>query len=174
MANKRCMPRSQNGYATVNSLYTTEHAQTAYDILASGKTIADVCAAIGISKRTYHTWLDAHAEFVDMTEAGRVAGEAYWREVARENMANPDFRESLYNSYMCNTYNVTKNGTAAIKLCAPTLMESYQKLLDMLGRAEIDSKQAGELAKVLLDGATIKERTELSDKVAELEKLLKG
>lgn len=66
--------------------YRKEFAKNAADILASGKSKAAVCSALGISRRTLYDWCSLHPEFSEAIDLGMQKCQEYWEDIGEHGI----------------------------------------------------------------------------------------
>lgn len=71
---------------TIISKYKIEHCKKAIEILASGKSLAAVCAQLDITRTTLYEWKNIHPEFRKAIEKGLQKCQAYWEEIGENGM----------------------------------------------------------------------------------------
>ncbi len=66
--------------------YNKEYAKKAEEILATGKSLAAVCAHFGIARSTLYEWRNNHAEFRDSLDCGIQKCQAYWEDIGMDGI----------------------------------------------------------------------------------------
>lgn len=66
--------------------YKKEYPKKAEEILATGKSLAAVCAALDISRQTLYEWRDTHAEFREALEKGLQKAQAIWEQIGEDGI----------------------------------------------------------------------------------------
>jgi hypothetical protein len=61
--------------------YKNEHCKKAEEILATGRSLAAVCAKLNIARCTLYEWKESHPEFKEALERGLQKCQAYWEEL---------------------------------------------------------------------------------------------
>ena len=150
-------------------LFKQEYIERAYEMLSGGKSIQEVCTEFFVVEDTFMNWRRLNDELDTAVKLGTQAGIAYWLNYGRKRLDDPDFNESAFNTYLGRVYGIGKMKAKRIDLRADKIVDSYKKLLEIVSEGKIDSKASTELSKLLLAGATLKEHTELSDKIESLE-----
>jgi len=149
--------------------YKEEYVEQAYEILSSGKSMQELNTAFFVTEDTITNWRRLHDDFDNAIKLGRQAGIAWWLNHGRERMHDPDFNNAAFNTYLSRVYGIRMNKAKKIDLRAEKIVDSYKRLLEIMSGGDLDSKEATDLSKVLLNGATLVEHTELSDKMKALE-----
>ena len=67
------------------TLYKEWMTLKCFDIMAQGRTVNTVCAAIGICKSTFYVWCKEYPEFMDAHKKGQAAGLAYWERATHDH-----------------------------------------------------------------------------------------
>ncbi|HEY5236497.1 MAG TPA: hypothetical protein VIJ14_09990, partial [Rhabdochlamydiaceae bacterium] len=63
-----------------------EYAKTAHEILAMGKSLAAVCAALDVSRQSIHNWRKEQTEFNDAIERGLQKSQAHWEDIGMDGV----------------------------------------------------------------------------------------
>lgn len=163
------MPNKRSMGNRASSKYKEEYVDVAIDFLSEGKSTHELCAKLKIGQTTFYDWQAVHEEFRDAVDIGLENGIAYWLEYGRQNMENPEFNESAFSNYLGRVYGITKQKRSRVDLRAGSLGESFSKLLDAVANAQVSTKETKELSGVLMDGVSISEHTELTNKLKALE-----
>lgn len=66
--------------------YKKEYPKKAEEILAQGKSLAAVCAALDIARQTFYEWKDQHPEFKESIEKGLLKAQAAWEEIGKDGI----------------------------------------------------------------------------------------
>ena len=147
----------------------------AYNILAQGDGMASVCAALNITSSTYTAWLNEKPEFKSACSRGRMLGAEWWEKTGKNHLADKDFNDRLYNTRIGQLYwREYKAGHVLIpKLAkAKTYTAKGDAIIEALANGEITPDNALKCAQTVMAGATLKEKTELEERLVEIEKSL--
>ena len=158
-----------NRFGTTGLLFKEEYIERAYELLSAGKSIQEVCTEFFVIDDTFRNWRRLYPELDNAVKLGTQAGIAYWLNYGRARLDDPDFNESAFNTYLGRVYGIGKMKAKRIDLRADKILGSYQRLLEAMSDGKIDPKETADLSRLLLAGATLKEHTELTDKMQELE-----
>lgn len=66
--------------------YKEEFCDIATEILASGKSLAAVCAKLDIARPTLYEWRDTYPEFRNAISRGLDRCQAYWEEIGHSGI----------------------------------------------------------------------------------------
>lgn len=66
--------------------FKNEYCKKAEEILATGKSLAAVCAKINIARSTLYEWKDTYPEFKESLERGLQKCQAYWEEIGLDGV----------------------------------------------------------------------------------------
>jgi hypothetical protein len=66
--------------------YKKEYPQKAEEILATGKSLAAVCAQLDISRETLYAWKESHPEFKEAIKKGLLKAQAVWEEMGENGI----------------------------------------------------------------------------------------
>jgi hypothetical protein len=66
------------------SKYDPKYCETVIELMKEGKSLSEVCAAIGIGRNRMMHWTEEHKEFRDSIDTGKALAQAWWEEVARK------------------------------------------------------------------------------------------
>lgn len=69
-----------------NNPYNAELCDKAYPLFLEGRSVTQVCVALGIVKDTYYRWKKEHPEFAAMAQAGEEASQAWWESRGEQGM----------------------------------------------------------------------------------------
>ena len=111
--------------------YNTGMCDTAVSSLAKGKSLAAVCAAIGICRDTLYEWRDTNPEFAKALKTGLQQAQAYWEQIGEDGItgAITHFSGSPWIFTMKNRFREDYKEEKT----EPTLSESLvEKLIDKL------------------------------------------
>ena len=163
-------------------IYKKEHDQLLLNILSQGKTIVSFCAEVMISKQSFYDWTEKHETFKSAYEIGMMKAEAYWMQLGEDNADNPDFNHALYTFQLGSRFGISKTRKSRGKKVAPKgqIIKNPKNLLDRFNNAvldfpdgEISHEELDKLASSFMKMADIKEKEELSLRVAEIEAQMK-
>jgi hypothetical protein len=66
--------------------YKKEYAKKAEEILATGKSLAAVCAAFDVTRQSLYDWRDSHPEFKEALEKGLQKAQAVWEQMGEDGI----------------------------------------------------------------------------------------
>lgn len=66
--------------------YKIEHCKKAEEILATGKSLAAVCAHFSIARSTLYEWRDNHPDFKQAIERGLQKAQVYWEGIGHDGI----------------------------------------------------------------------------------------
>jgi transposase-like protein len=66
--------------------YKKEFCSKAEEILATGKSLAAVCASLDIARCTLYEWRDKHPEFKESLDKGLQKCQQYWEEIGEDGI----------------------------------------------------------------------------------------
>jgi hypothetical protein len=163
-------------------LYKPEYDELILQILTKGETIVSFCAEVMVSKQTFYDWVDREPSFKEAYEVGMMKAEAFWIRKGVENEDNPDFNHALYTFQLGSRFGITKTRKSKSKKVAPVgkIIKNPKNLLDRFNNAildfpdgEISHEELDRLAAAFMKMADIKEREDISARVAEIEASMK-
>ncbi len=169
------MKQTKDKFQRYESGYKPEMDEIAYNILAQGDGVAAVCAALNICAETYYRWLLEKTEFNNACSRGRMLGKTWWDEKGKANLENRNFNERLHKQQVTQHYwREERTGHILIpKLAkAKTYTEKGNAIIDALANGEVSPENALKSAQTVMAGATLKEKTELEERLVEIEKSL--
>ncbi len=85
------------------------HVPLLLKMLSQGESRAMFCAEVKIALRTFCDWLEKYQEFLDAYEAGMVKAQAYWEQVAVDNISTPSFNYSIWLAIMRDRFNYSEH-----------------------------------------------------------------
>lgn len=68
------------------SLYDPKYCETAVEVLSRGKSLAAVCVAIGVCRKTLYNWRDTHPDFADALNFGLQKAQEKWEEIGEKGI----------------------------------------------------------------------------------------
>ena len=68
------------------SLYKPEYCKTAVEVLSKGKSLAAVCVACGVCRKTLYNWRDTHPEFAEALNLGVQHAQTVWEDLGEEGI----------------------------------------------------------------------------------------
>lgn len=99
------------------SKYTPELPGKVLDLMAKGKTIAQVCAALKVSKQVFFDWLKQYPDFANAYDLGQSLAEAHWETNVLDPAIRgemPDVKEGLLRFKMSHRFHWTDRQTLDI------------------------------------------------------------
>lgn len=164
-------------------IYKKEHDDLLLEILSRGETIVSFCAEIMISKQSFYDWVEREPTFKHAYEVGMMKSEAYWMKLGEDNVDNPDFNYNAYVFQLGSRFGISRTRKNRGKKVAPkgSIIKNPKNLLDRFNNAildfpdgEISHEELDKLAAAFMKMADIKEKEELSLRVAEIEAQMKA
>lgn len=158
-----------------NNKFESKYVGALIDNFSKGKSLARFLADAEVTKQTFYNWLDRYPGFKEAYAIALLKGEAYHQDRLDENLGNPDFQFGVAKFIMSNRYGVTANRKQRAHKWLKTkdLVGSFDRLIKMYKDEDVDISELKEGVDLLLNLATLKERTELEERVAQLEKNLR-
>ncbi len=148
--------------------------QIAYDVLSDGDGVPEVCKALDIGYNTYHNWAHTYPSFLDAIQRGRMVGAAWWDRKAKEGLDKKNYNERLHLREVVTRYQKEYSIDAKIDLPALIKAKTYTERADIvinaLANSEITPEEGLKISQILMNGATLKEKTELEERLIEVEK----
>ena len=169
------MKQTKDKFQRYESGYKPEMCEMAYDILAQGDGVAAVCAALNIAASTYARWLNEYPDFNSACSRGRMLGKAWWDKKGKKHVGDKNFNDRLYATRVAQLYwREFRTGHVLIpKLAkAKTYTDKGNAIIEALANGEISPDNALKSAQTVMAGATLKEKTELEERLVEIEKSL--
>lgn len=169
----------------LESAYRPEFAQRAYEILAAGKTQAQMAKAFDVRERTIQRWKQEflmngqsnpfyHDEFAVMYEKGMAANKAWWDEQAQDQIANPQehFDSTLYVIERKRRHGAADSRTLNLQNLAKaqTYAEQASAIKDDLAAGEITPDEANKIANALEKLARVSDLESILSEITELKK----
>lgn len=115
-----CVTRQQQGRPT---LYKPDMCAKMIAVLAEGGSVAKVCATLGITRRTFYSWLDTRLssyqpDFAHNYYLGLEMSQAHWEDMGIANIIEfnkkAKFNTQLWQFIMKNRFPDYRNGDVAI------------------------------------------------------------
>lgn len=74
-----------------SSVYDSTAPAMVIKVMKQGGSIIEVCATLGIGRRTFYNWLDkpGYEDFTEAVDVGLVHAQAWWENIIRDQMTNP-------------------------------------------------------------------------------------
>lgn len=69
--------------ATKDIKYKPEYAIKLPEMFKSGEDVAEVCAALNISRATFYNWIKKYPEFEEAYSFAKTLSEAWWQKLGR-------------------------------------------------------------------------------------------
>ncbi len=69
-----------------NNSYEPSMCEKAFELFQNGRSVTQVCVALGIVRDTYYRWKKEHPEFCSAAEAGEQASQGYWEDLGEEGI----------------------------------------------------------------------------------------
>jgi hypothetical protein len=86
------------------SKYQLEHCEIVVALGYHGASIAQMARAIGVSRSRLYAWERQYPDFRDAIARARVAALAWWEEIGRQGIIDPDFNAPAYVFEMCRRF----------------------------------------------------------------------
>jgi len=140
------------------------------------------CAEIKVSKQSVYAWLDKYPEFKSAHEIGMVLCENFWMQVGEDNIDNPNFNTNFYMFQMGSRFGISRTRKTNCKKIAlkgsvfknpKNLLERFNNAILSFPDGEISLEELDKIASAFMKISDIKEKEELSARVAEIELELK-
>lgn len=162
--------------------YKADYPARLIEVLKTGQTLVAFCAEVMVSKKTLYDWLEKHEEFKHAYELGMALSEQYWLKMGQDNADNPDFNYNHYAFQLGSRFGISRTRKSKAKKVSPAgkVIKNPKTLLDRFNNAildfpdgEISHEELDKLAAAFMKMADIKEKEELSLRVAEIEAQIK-
>lgn len=82
------------------SSYDPSYCDKVIEWAAEGWSVAEMAAAIGVSKQTVYNWKDAHPEFLDAMSRAEAKCQAWWERAGRAGMVSDKFNGTVWAKNM--------------------------------------------------------------------------
>lgn len=82
--------------------YRPEYCDKVVELGKMGKSLAHICAEIGVARSTIHLWMNTYPQFSEAIELSRAYAQAWWEDRAQEQVVapTPGFNASLWGKSM--------------------------------------------------------------------------
>lgn len=144
--------------------------------MSTGASVARFCANIGISRGTFYDWCDRYESMREAFAKASTLAEAVWLDKAEENLSNPNFNSSMYNFQLSTRFGLSKGRrirTKSFNDKKKSLLEQFAETLKMFENNDISLDEFNGLVDAFMKLATIKEKVEIEERVALIEKNLR-
>jgi transposase len=84
--------------------YRPEYCQKVIEWGRQGKTIANMCEKLDISRQTFYDWQKAHSDFLDATTRARDLSLSWWEEQGQSGLFAEGFNSNLWYKNMINRH----------------------------------------------------------------------
>lgn len=109
-------------------------------MFANGESVAEVAAALGVSRRAFYDWVEQYPEFKTAYEDGKQLSEAWWTKLGRAGAAGKvDIQPTVWIFNMKNRFewrdkveqdNISSDGSMSPKGLTPEQQKMLDKLTD--------------------------------------------
>ena len=158
--------------------YKPEFAKMIKSDLKKGHSAIEVLAKIGISKATFFRWLDSEPLFKQAYDEGTILAEAWWIKRGEDNIDNPDFNFVYYNRVMGSRFGITGARKVRKSAVVPsdssiTISKRLENTINSINDDEVSADEVDKLSGAFSKMADVKDKSEMFDRVAALEKQAK-
>ena len=84
--------------------YNPEYCETTIEFLAQGKSVTQLSAHLGVSKKTIYNWSNENEEFLHALTRGQELSEAFWETELVDMMRDRDVNAPLVKLYFANRF----------------------------------------------------------------------
>lgn len=158
-----------------NNTYDPKYNREIIDVFSEGHGLARFLGDRGILRSTFYNWIDKYPIFKQSYAIAMLKGETFWYEKLEENLGNPDFKMDGFRFIMGNRFGVTHKQKMRPHdwLNSKDLVKSFDRLLKTYKEEGLTADALKEGIDVLLSIATLKEKSELIQRIDQLEEKIK-
>ncbi len=181
---KHCSKKEDGFYSILGdnrTLYNREDPDVIYyihstvlDVFRAGGGPTKVCVKLEISKQTFYKWKKIHPDFAATVARGELLQVDCWNDIGLNNIKEKFFNEKLYTRLRVNLHyrDYSEFGRPKINKFTKckTAAELGDVLIEAVGNGEISPDEALKLSQTCCNMYSLKERTELEERLVELEK----
>lgn len=152
-------------------LYKPEFCQTAIEVMKEGYPIVNVAAALKVTKKTIHEWVQTYPEFADAIETGRVLGEAKMNELGRWGLGRKDFQYNVWAKILQRNYQDSWDRKVKVESVKPG-MSYAEQIAALKGEAfngNLTPKEAETLTNIVRTQAQVEQADEIERRLRALE-----
>lgn len=156
-----------------NSTFKGEYCARLVEMGKTGCCVAEFCATIPICKYTFYQWIDKYPDFAKAYRVHNALSEAYWIQLGKDNIGNPDFNASMYHLQLGSRFGISKTRKIRTKFIDPKhIMKSLDAIIGAYESTDISLEEFDALVKALLNLANIQQHEEITARVSALEERL--
>ena len=153
-----------------NSKFNGEYCNRLIEMGKTGCCVAEFCATIPICKDTFYEWIDKYPPFAKAYKVHNALSEAYWIQLGKDNIGNPDFNASMYHLQLGSRFGISKTRKIRTKFIdARQIMKSLDAIIGAYESCDISLEEFDALVKSLLSLANIQQHEEITARVKALE-----
>lgn len=184
MHTKHCSKKEDGFYSILGddrTLYNREDPdvmkyvhETVLEVMKAGGGQTKICIALSISTATYWRWKKVHPDFAATVAKGELLQVNFWDDLGLNNIDSKFFNEKLYTRLRVNQHYKYYSEFGRPKInkftTCKTAAELGDALIECIGKGEISPDEALKISQTCCNMFSLKERTELEERLVELEK----
>lgn len=153
---------------------TKEHCDKMIELMSNGKTVAQVCVALDICKTTFFQWKIHVPDFLAAYNRGLTLCEAYHDEEVERGKYDPDFNLQAHKYLTTKLFGAGNRKIHKSIYNLKDVKKTLDNYLKQVDTDEVDLVELEQLIKSMNNVAALKNNTEIAEKLAELEKIVKA
>ncbi len=164
-----------------NTLYNREDPdvikyihEMVIDVMKAGGGPTKICVKLEISTQTFYKWKKVHPDFAATIAKGELLQVDFWDDLGLNNVNEKFFNEKLYTRLRVNKHYKYYSEFGRPKInkftTCKTAAELGDALIECIGKGEISPDEALKISQTCCNMYSLKERTELEERLVELEK----
>ncbi len=147
---------------------------TVLDVFRAGGGPTKVCVKLEISIATFYQWKKKYPDFAATVAKGELLQVDFWDNLGLNNIDKKFFNEKLYTRLRVNQHYKYYSEYGRPKInkftTCKTAAELGDALIECIGKGEISPDEALKISQTCCNMFSLKERTELEERLVELEK----
>lgn len=175
------LDRRKTGYIApedTNSQFKEEYCEKLVNMGKKGKSVAEFCADVSKSERTFLFWRQMYPQFQTAYEHYITNAKAYWSKLGHANVINyfdpkggEQFDTNLFKFITGGRFGMSHNREIDdVELGDGDATSQHRRAIKSLLDNKLSPQQALAVSQMLLDSIKIEEYVRLTQRVAELEK----
>jgi transposase-like protein len=124
--------------------YTDDLPDKMLEALASGKSVTQFAAQIGVHRATIYSWAERHPEFSDALSRGQDASQAYWEDQLQKMMYSRDVNAPLVKLYFANRFNWHDKAEVDNKSSDGSMKAVDRVTVEVVGDSEVGTENKGD------------------------------
>jgi hypothetical protein len=164
---------TEKGWVAKNTKFKREHCATVIEYGKKGKSIAQFCASLEISRSTFNDWAAVHSEFEEAKRISIEACKGYW--------------DTQVDAYIVESYEGDKLNATHLKYVASerfpqrqpiklrdssNLLKCMEDVLNAVSKGEISADDANKYGALLKTAADIEQHTKMHNDIEELKRIV--